>query len=301
MKLGGRGSIRAGLVLLLLVGCTGSRAASRSETLGAEPAAAARPSSAPGAAAAAGKPAPLPIALRPAHAEPELLSVRHVVAPGETLFRIARAYGVTVEELAAVNGIKDARSLAVGQELLVPTVAAEESHSEPELGNAPGGPRVVDRGDLPPRPRAPSDSGGSRPGKGASRPAPATQGMLDWPLRGVLYGRFGKKGKEPHDGIDLAAPSGTPVKTAQEGKVLYAGEQQGYGLIVIVQHPNGLITLYAHNRDLRVTTGQMVRRSQVIATVGESGRTSGPHLHFEVRVDGKPVDPLDYLGPLPAT
>jgi murein DD-endopeptidase MepM/ murein hydrolase activator NlpD len=125
--------------------------------------------------------------------------------------------------------------------------------------------------------------------------------MLDWPLRGVLYGRFGKKGKEPHDGIDLAAPSGTPVKTAQEGKVLYAGEQQGYGLIVIVQHPNGLITLYAHNRDLRVTTGQMVRRSQVIATVGESGRTSGPHLHFEVRVDGKPVDPLDYLGPLPAT
>jgi murein DD-endopeptidase MepM/ murein hydrolase activator NlpD len=123
--------------------------------------------------------------------------------------------------------------------------------------------------------------------------------MLDWPLRGVLYGRFGKKGREPHDGIDLAAPAGTPVKTAQEGSILYAGEQKGYGLIVIVQHPNGLITLYAHNRDLRVKTGQTVRRSQVIATVGESGRTSGPHLHFEVRVDGKPVDPVDYLGPLP--
>jgi murein DD-endopeptidase MepM/ murein hydrolase activator NlpD len=125
--------------------------------------------------------------------------------------------------------------------------------------------------------------------------------MLDWPLRGVLYGRFGKKGREPHDGIDLAAPAGTPVKTAQEGTVLYAGEQRGYGLIVIVQHSTGLITLYAHNRDLRVKTGQTVRRSQVIATVGESGHTSGPHLHFEVRMDGKPVDPGDYLGPLPAS
>jgi lipoprotein NlpD len=125
--------------------------------------------------------------------------------------------------------------------------------------------------------------------------------MLDWPLRGVLYARFGKKGREPHDGIDLAVPVGTPVKTAQEGDVLYAGEQRGYGLIVIVQHSERLITLYAHNRDLRVKSGQKVRRGQVIATVGESGKTSGPQLHFEVRVDGKPADPLDYLGPLPSS
>jgi murein DD-endopeptidase MepM/ murein hydrolase activator NlpD len=125
--------------------------------------------------------------------------------------------------------------------------------------------------------------------------------MLDWPLRGVLYARFGKKGREPHDGIDLAVPVGTPVKTAQEGDVLYAGEQRGYGLIVIIQHSERLITLYAHSRDLRVRTGQKVRRGQVIATVGESGKTSGPQLHFEVRVDGKPMDPIDYLGPLPAS
>ena len=125
--------------------------------------------------------------------------------------------------------------------------------------------------------------------------------MLDWPLRGVLYARFGKKGREPHDGIDLAVPVGTPVKTAQEGEVLYAGEQRGYGLIVIIQHSERLITLYAHNHDLRVRTGQKVRRGQVIATVGESGKTSGPQLHFEVRVDGKPMDPLDYLGALPAS
>jgi lipoprotein NlpD len=254
------------------------------------------------------EPAALPISLRAAHPEPELITVRHRVAPGETMFRIARTYGISVEDLAAANGIKDPRGLSVGQELLVPNVEPpepeepEEPHLEPELASPGGeGGAVAGREAPSGRVRSPGGSPGSRGGKGVSKPPPATRGMLDWPLRGVLYGRFGKKGREPHDGIDLAAPAGTPVKTAQEGTVVYAGEQRGYGLIVIVQHTNGLITLYAHNRDLRVKTGQTVRRSQVIATVGESGRTSGPHLHFEVRRDGKPVDPLDYLGPLPAS
>jgi murein DD-endopeptidase MepM/ murein hydrolase activator NlpD len=124
---------------------------------------------------------------------------------------------------------------------------------------------------------------------------------LHWPLRGVLYARFGKKGRSPHDGIDLAAPAGTPVRTAGEGSVLFAGPQQGYGLLVIIEHAHGVVTVYAHNRDLRVKTGQAVREGQVIATVGESGKTSGPHLHFEVRQDGAPVDPLDFLGPPPAS
>nr|WP_224361066.1 M23 family metallopeptidase [Hyalangium versicolor] len=261
----------------------------------------------------------MPITLRAAHPEPELITVRHRVAPGETVFRIARTYNISVEDLSAANGIKDPRSLIVGQELLIPTIEPDTEPSEPHLewdvapapaggaeANRPasggeGSRPVAGREELPPRPKPQTQPPSPRTGRTASRPEPATKGMLDWPLRGVLYGRFGKKGREPHDGIDLAAPAGTPVKTAQEGTVLYAGEQRGYGLIVIVQHPNGIITLYAHNRDLRVKTGQTVRRSQVIATVGESGRTSGPHLHFEVRVDGKPVDPGDYLGPLPAS
>lgn len=82
--------------------------------------------------------------------------------------------------------------------------------------------------------------------------------------------------------------------------VLFAGPQSGYGLIVVVGHEKGLVTVYAHSRDLRVRTGQTVRPGQVIATVGESGKTSGPHLHFEVRVEGEPVDPLRFLGPVPA-
>jgi murein DD-endopeptidase MepM/ murein hydrolase activator NlpD len=234
--------------------------------------------------------------LREPHPEPELVSLRHRVAPGETLYRIALAYNLSPEELAEANGIDDPRTLSVGQELVIPGVGppapvAERKPSKP----APGKPRETPA--PSPRPTSP------RPvvQKPPARPAPATRGTLDWPLKGVLYGRFGKKGREPHDGIDLAAPAGTAVKTAQEGEVLYAGEQRGYGLILIVQHSERLITLYAHNRDLRVKTGQKVRRGQVIATVGESGKTSGPQLHFEVRVDGKPVDPLDYLGTLPAS
>lgn len=138
---------------------------------------------------------------------------------------------------------------------------------------------------------------GKAPGTGLHR----SSGRLQWPLRGVLYARFGRKGRSPHDGIDLAAPAGTPVRTAGEGSVLFAGPQQGYGLLVIIEHAHGLVTVYAHNRDLRVRTGQPVREGQVIATVGESGKTSGPHLHFEVRQDGAPVDPLGYLGPPPAS
>jgi lipoprotein NlpD len=218
----------------------------------------------------------------PEHREPDLVQIRHRVEPGQTLYRIARMYGISPEALASANRISDPSKLAPGQELTVPVIAKPEF-----LGEGVDNPSGI----HPAVANAPI-------GKGATRDR-NYRGDLDWPLRGVLYARFGKRGKEVHDGIDLAAPRGTPIKTAQEGTVIYAGEQKGYGLITIVAHQNGLVTLYAHNSDLRVKTGQHVRRGQVIATVGESGRTTGPHLHFEVRKDGVPVDPLDHLGPLP--
>lgn len=216
-------------------------------------------------------PAKPPIVLEAPKPAPERLPVQlHRVAPGETLFHIAHAYDVPVEELAKANHIADPRALSVGQELVIPRAPTAEP--VPRLAH----------------PRRAKEEPVGRPG-----------GVLDWPLRGVLYARFGRKGDDAHEGIDLAAPAGTPVKTAGPGTVIFAGEQEGYGLIAIVQHPDGLITLYAHNRDLRVKSGQTLREGQVIATVGESGRTSGPHLHFEVRKDGKPVDPLGFLKPPP--
>jgi murein DD-endopeptidase MepM/ murein hydrolase activator NlpD len=186
------------------------------------------------------------------------------------------------------NHLDDPRELKAGELLVIP--GATEVRPVPEADSPePEAPR---RGPEAPTRAAPVER---KRAVQVGRPG----GALEWPLRGVLYARFGRKGKEPHDGVDLAAPAGSPVKTAGPGTVLFAGEQRAYGLIVIVEHPGDLITLYAHNRDLRVKTGQVVRPGQVVATVGDSGRTSGPHLHFEVRKGGLPVDPLDFLGPVP--
>lgn len=224
------------------------------------------------------------------HRELELVTtlqdgvVRHRVERGQTFYRIAKTYGLSVDELMRANHIDDPRELKVGEELLIPGAAAPK-------------PSVVEADS--PEPVAPDRPVTVTKKSGRPLRVGSAEGPLSWPVRGVLYARFGRKGKEPHDGIDLAAPAGTPVMTAAPGTTLYAGEQQGYGLIVIIEHPDGLVTLYAHNRDVRVKTGQKVRANQVVATVGDSGKTSGPHVHFEVRRDGKPVDPLEYLGPVP--
>jgi len=213
--------------------------------------------------------------------------VRHRVEKGQTLYRIAKTYGLSVDELMRANGIDDPRELKAGEALLIP--GAQKPTPKVVEADAP-------EPTPPSRPLAPSQE--KRQPKAVK--VGTSNGPLSWPLRGVLYARFGRKGKEPHDGIDLAAPAGSPVKTAAPGTTLYAGEQKGYGLIVIVQHEGELVTLYAHNRDVRVKTGQKVRAGQVVATVGDSGKTSGPHLHFEVRREGVPIDPLTVLGPVPA-
>jgi murein DD-endopeptidase MepM/ murein hydrolase activator NlpD len=111
----------------------------------------------------------------------------------------------------------------------------------------------------------------------------------------VLYSRYGIRKGQRHDGIDIAAPEGTGIGAAASGTVVYAGEQSGYGSIVILRHEGGLLTLYAHASKLLVRHGDRVGAGQPIAKVGRSGRTSGPHLHFEVREGTRPRNPLSYL------
>jgi murein DD-endopeptidase MepM/ murein hydrolase activator NlpD len=123
----------------------------------------------------------------------------------------------------------------------------------------------------------------------------ASRPRLAWPLRGILYGRYGVRGGQRHDGIDIAAPEGTAVTAAAPGKVIYVGEQAGYGSIVILRHDGGLLTLYAHASAVLVADGQAVRRGEPVARVGQTGRTTGPHLHFEVREGTRPRNPLLYL------
>jgi murein DD-endopeptidase MepM/ murein hydrolase activator NlpD len=103
------------------------------------------------------------------------------------------------------------------------------------------------------------------------------------------------RGGRRHDGIDISAPEGTAIHAASEGTVIFAGEQSGYGSIVILKHEGGIVTLYAHASKLLVDEGARVRRGDPIARVGQTGRTTGPHLHFEVRDGTRPRNPLLYL------
>jgi murein DD-endopeptidase MepM/ murein hydrolase activator NlpD len=214
---------------------------------------------------------PFPLSSADPHVEPDLVGTTHVVQKGETLYRIAKAYGVDPRELMDANGISDPKTLAPGQELFVP-----------------GAPRAVD---VAP---APAGSAASRePEPPLPRRNPGAK--LAWPLQGVLYRGYGVKQGQRHDGIDLSAPEGTLVRAAAPGEVIYTGTQSGYGVIVILRHADSLITLYAHNSAVLVKDGDRVDTGTPIAKVGQSGRTTGPHLHFEVREGTKPRDPIPFL------
>lgn len=185
----------------------------------------------------------------------------HRVRSGETLTAIARAYGVSRRELARLNGIGDPDHLPAGLVLRLPPTARGPSARVPR---APGG-------------RA---------------------GAFDWPVIGALLGSpFGPRWGRHHDGIDLGAPEGTPVYAARDGRVAFSGWRRGYGRMVVLDHGGGWTSVYAHNRENLVRTGDTVRRGTLIATLGATGTASGPNLHFEIRKDGVAYDPLWYLPP----
>lgn len=129
-----------------------------------------------------------------------------------------------------------------------------------------------------------------------------------WPVRGLVSSGFGER-RHPtqgiirhHGGIDIAAPTGSPVFATASGKVSFRGEMKGYGKTVFLDHGNGLETIYGHNRVLFVEEGDLIRKGRVIALVGSTGISTGPHLHFEMRKNGKPVDPTslpEYLSSVP--
>ena len=129
----------------------------------------------------------------------------------------------------------------------------------------------------------------------------APSGRLQWPTAGRLISGFGNRrhpifgGIRFHSGVDLAAPSGTPIVAADGGEVLQASYSGGYGYSILIYHGGGFATFYAHMSSFAVGQGQMVKRGQVIGYVGTTGWTTGPHLHFEVRINGVAQNPLGYL------
>jgi murein DD-endopeptidase MepM/ murein hydrolase activator NlpD len=135
---------------------------------------------------------------------------------------------------------------------------------------------------------AQSSSSGGSTGSGVS-----SSGFI-WPVNGVVTSGFGPRWGRMHEGIDISAPGGTPVRAAASGQVIYAGWLGGYGNLVVLDHGNGLATAYAHLSAIWAGGGA-VSQGQGIGAVGTTGHSTGNHLHFEVRVNGSPVDPMAYL------
>ncbi len=125
--------------------------------------------------------------------------------------------------------------------------------------------------------------------------APSGSGVLGWPVSGPVTSGFGSRWGRIHEGVDIAVGEGTPVHAAAAGTVIYAGWMGGYGNLVVVDHGNGLSTAYAHNSSLSVSVGQSVAAGELVSYSGNTGNSTGPHVHFEVRVNGSAVDPLGYL------
>ncbi len=127
------------------------------------------------------------------------------------------------------------------------------------------------------------------------RPRTMAYGVFYWPSRGRITSRYGPRWGEKHSGIDIATSLGNPIKAADGGVVKFAGWSGNYGKLVIINHENGYTTYYGHCSTIKVKVGQRVARGDVIATVGQTGRATGPHVHFEVRKNGTPVNPLNYI------
>jgi murein DD-endopeptidase MepM/ murein hydrolase activator NlpD len=211
---------------------------------------------------------PVPSAKAPA--ETAARSAVHVVARGENLYRISKRYGTSVEAIKSANGIRDVTSVPVGARLVVP------------IGGVGAGPRrPVDAGTY-----------ASRDPRGKSSGPPS----FGWPLHGELISEYGLRRGAHHDGLDIKAPKGTVVRAAEAGRVIHADNSlSGYGNLIIIKHAGRLSTVYAHNRVMLVRVGQFVEKGDAIAEVGQTGNATTPHLHFEIRSDGSPRDPLSYL------
>jgi murein DD-endopeptidase MepM/ murein hydrolase activator NlpD len=230
----------------------------------------------------------------------------HVVASGETLSSIAHKHRITIRELAAANSMTPETPLKVGMKLTVParTGAATKTAS---LGSATPTTTVVSAKPA----TLQSVKTAEQPAASARIAAPAAEATADesgpaaaagmpsfrWPLRGRVTTNFGAKtAGGASDGIDLAVPEGTAVRAADDGVVAYAGnELKGYGNLVLIRHANGFVTAYANASEINVKRNDQVHRGQVIAKSGQSGSAATPQLHFEIRKNSAPVDPMQYL------
>ncbi|MBX5475662.1 MAG: M23 family metallopeptidase [Clostridia bacterium] len=266
-----------------------------------------------------------------AHGSPVQAYRVHAVRAGDTLSEIAARYGVSVKALAAANHLANVNLLRVGQELLVPLeaggatretarLAAGTARAASSIQRAMAASYTVRPGDTlaaiaarfhtsvrelarlngiadPDRLSAGQQltvltSGGDLRAASLTR---ILSPVFQWPLRGVISSAFGPRWGRMHEGIDIAAPYGVPIRAAAPGVVVRAGWESGYGRVVVLRHSFGLVTVYGHASRLLVKEGEAVAMGQPLALVGQSGDATGPHLHFEIRIAGTAENPLPFL------
>ena len=197
--------------------------------------------------------------------------IHHTVQKGQTLYRIAQAYEIDLEVLRRANFIRDASKIKEGIQLWIPGASRVRS--------------------------IPTSFPSRRSAKKKNSPTvKPRRGILSWPTKGTLTSSFGKRNGRKHEGIDIAAPKGTPIYSAAAGEVVFSGwGPTGYGKMVIIKHQHHLTTVYAHNSKILVKKGARVKQGQKISLMGSTGRSTGPHLHFEVRNNTEPKNPIKYL------
>jgi LysM repeat protein len=192
--------------------------------------------------------------------------IYHVVKQNERLPEIAKAYNVDLQHLAEVNNLRSPYSIRPDTKIFVPGASQQW-------------------------PVTPS-------GRGSTEQLRVHHygGRLAWPVEGKIISEYGVGGGIQCNGIGIQAKEGAAVKAAAEGQVARVQTIGDYGKVVLIEHADRLVTVYAHLKEIRVVKGQSVRKGDIIGTVGTSGRVETPSLHFEVRLRSKPKNPLSFLG-----
>ena len=197
----------------------------------------------------------------------ERKGVYHLVERHQSLYRICKTYGVDLNEVASINGIADKNRIQEGQRLFIP-----------------GAGRVL-------KVEIYIDDVVKEP---AEKETEIFVGVdFAWPVEGKCISYFEEEERKRHQGIDISSPTGVPIKASNSGGVIYSGNAiRGYGNLIILRHSEEFVTVYAHNQANLVDEGMWVEKGQTIGKVGQTGRASGPHVHFEIRRNNKAIDPL---------
>ena len=250
----------------------------------------------------------------------EPIIVNYTVVKGDSLWSISQRYDVNMSTIISTNNLKEISQLSIGQKLklLITNMDIAKAEGYDQEAAAEEIIYYVKKGEslwsisreynvkLEAIIAANSITDASKISAGQQLRIPNVPGTRSniynfiWPvIRRRITSPYGMRvssgRKEFHSGIDIGAPTGTNIVAAESGRVSYSGYMRGYGNVIILSHDEGYSTVYAHNSVNLVKTGQSIKKGNVIAKVGRTGNATGSHLHFEVRLNGKPVNPLAYL------